>query len=165
MNLVNQGRLSASKRYEEQAREDLEKSLSLIQQYGFIELEDLANRHMGRLVHDQALRSAGDPAEQVQLLQKAREFFEKGLRIALETDDPNEELENLTEIAFLTDDLVRAYKEQKRNKSLNQPEKVEVESYLKRLDEGLEKHRQSERQTYKFAVFENLIKIEKAAEA
>lgn len=165
MNLFNQGRISASERYENRAKEDLDESLRLIQQYGFVELEDLANRHMGRLVHDQALRSAGDPAEQVQLLQKARKYFEKGLRIALETDDLNEELENLTEMAFLTDDLVRAYKARKRGRSLNQPEKVEVESYIKRLDEGLEKHRQSGRQTYQFPVFENLLKIEKAAYA
>jgi tetratricopeptide (TPR) repeat protein len=158
--LFDQDRFEDSDRYEKLAREDIEESLALCDQFGFE--KHAVNRRMGRLVHDQAKR-ATDLKESLNLLEKARSYFEKGLQAAKDNDNTLEKLENLTELAFLVDDRLEAQKQLSDSKSLNQEQIENGRRDIEALREGLERHRNDPFVIYQFPVFEHLLELEEGA--
>jgi len=162
MTLYDLGRTDSSQDYDRRAEEDIEASLELCDRYGFIHELDTANRRMGRLLHDRgAFRTEDDPDKQIELLGQALQHFEAALQIAQDTGDVLEELECLTEIAFLADDrmtiLSRHYPE------IARAEEKDLSDYIERLRQGIERHRDDEPRIYQFSVFENLLSIEEGA--
>ncbi|MCZ7542706.1 MAG: hypothetical protein M5R40_03830 [Anaerolineae bacterium] len=138
------------------AESDLEDSLYLCRRYYIIDERDTAHRRKGRYLHDRAvwLYRAGRVDEARRALDHARQEFEEGLRFATRTNDVLEEFENLTEIAFLANDLVTIAGEH--------PTTVH-NGYIDRLSGALDKHRADEARLFQFAVFENLLQIEQGA--
>lgn len=156
----NKNRKESSASFEERAQEDIETSLKLCEQYGFVQESHTAHRRMGRLLHDRAFRVA-DPKQQIDLLDQALQFFEKGLQIAQEVGNTLEELENLTEIAFLADDRVAILRQHFPDKAREEEKKIT--KYIERLRQGIERHKDDDPRIYQFSVFENLLKIEEGA--
>ena len=163
LNLQHQEREESSQDYDERAFNDIHASLELCERFGFVELRAIIHRRLGRLFHDRALRITNDPNEQFKLLKQALNHFETGLQIARENNDTLEELENLTEIAFLSDDFIAVYRQRNPNKQLKKIEKAEVAGYIERLRRGIDAHRTDQPCIYQFPVFENLLKIELGA--
>lgn len=160
MSLYNADRIESSRQYNDLAYGDIINSLQLCQQYGLVTEQDTASRRLGRLLHDQAFRTE-DLEERLNLLDQARQYFEVGLQIALDTKDVLEELENLTEIAFLADDRIATLRRSHPDKA--KKEEKDVAEYIERLREGIERHRIDQPRIYQFPVFENLLKIEEGA--
>ncbi len=136
---------------------DLEESLYLCERFYIMEERSTAHRRRGRSLHDRALwffRDKGDVARAKLALDAAREQLKKGLHFARQTDNVLEEFENLTELAFLADDLVTI--------AGAHPATV-YDDYITPLSEALEAHRRDEARLYQFDVFENLLRIELGA--
>ena len=89
--------------YDAEAETDIRRSLGLCDTYALSDVSDTAHRRMGRLLHDIALRET-NPKIKIDLLDQALGEFEHGLLAAVDTRDTLEELESLTEIAFLADE-------------------------------------------------------------
>ena len=149
---------TASKRYQKESLDDLEKGLYLCEKFRLVDERDTANRRMGRWLHDSASRLKSEDKDlAVKLLNEARRYFEQGLKFAKDSEDVLEELENLTEIAFLVDDLVEV---------AGISSELQIEEYqedIKQLSDTLEKYRNDSTRIYQFEVFENLLRLEKGA--
>lgn len=143
------------------AKLDIELSLRLCNQHLINPEQDTANRRMGRLLHDQALsyQKEGSYSQAQKFLEEAQKYFERGLKYAIETEDVLEELENLTEIAFLVDDFTRV------TELLTDEQTKRYETLIERFSVALEGHRQDKERIYQFTVFENLLNLEKGAYA
>lgn len=163
MDLFNQERRQSSQMYDHLAFQDIQASLELCELFGYFDSRDIVYRRLGRLYHDRAFRFADALDEQLKLLNQAQGYFETALRIARQSGHTLEELENLTEIAFLSDDLVRVYKNRSSIRKLNAEEEKEVRANIEQLRQGIERHQNDEPRIYQFPVFENLLKIEEAA--
>lgn len=160
--LYGQGRRESSQRYDERAQEDIQASINLCEKYGFTQYLDTAYRRLGRLFHDRgAFRTEGDPGKQIELLDEALEYFERAFQIARETGDALEELECLTEIAFLADDRMRILRRYDTGRA--EEEEGKLREYIERLRQGIEAHRDDDPRIYQFPVFENLLRIEEGA--
>lgn len=158
--LFDQTRTQAAEEYDQRAQEDIERSITLCEQNGYIQNSDSVYRHMGRLLHDRYFRRS-DPNERLALLDEAQAYFEKALSSAEATEDMAEVFECLTEIAFLADDrisIIRQHFSEREEEELNR-----AQVYIHRLEEALEKHRQVEYPIHHLPVFENLLMIEKGA--
>jgi tetratricopeptide (TPR) repeat protein len=158
--LFDQDRFGACDEYEKRAREDIDESLELCDQFGF--QKHTVNRRMGRLLHDQAKR-ASDLEGSLKLLEKARSYFEKGLQAAKDNENTLDELENLTELAFLVDDRLEAQKQLSDSRSLSQKQIENGRRDIEALREGLERHRNDPFVIYQFPVFEHLLELEEGA--
>jgi len=138
----------------DQSRQDIEGSLYLCEKYQLDDERDTACRRLGRLSHD--LGMAQENKEQaIQYFEAAHEYFVRGLGFARQTREVLEELENLTELAFLADDAIDIYGSEKA-----------TEKYLDAVDElakALEKHENDPRRIYQYPVFVALLKMERAA--
>ena len=161
-NLYVLGRQIRSLEYDEKAFADINTALSLCKQVGFVGITPRVLRRMGRLLHDRYFR-ADDLNEQESMLNKALGFFEQSLELARKTDNTLEELETLTEIAFLGDDLSRIYKQKKPYGHLRPEELDIVKKYVTQFRDGIEAHRKDVPKIYQFDVFDNLLKMEEAA--
>lgn len=139
------------------ARRDVEASLYLCEKYQLDDERDTASRRLGRLSHDLALMAHGRGEIELALakLEEAYNYFKQGLEYAKKTKETLEELENLTELAFLADDSVVFYG------------RKAVPEYYRRavdeLEEGLKKHKKDPQRIYQYPVFEALWKMEQAA--
>jgi tetratricopeptide (TPR) repeat protein len=139
------------------AREDIEESLYLCEKYQVRDERDTANRRLGQVLDDLAMHAleAGDRTMFHEYLEQAKARFEAGLKYARETHDSFEELLNLSELAFMIDDI-----ESSPGSKELPPE------YRGRLAEfklGLDKHRKDPYRIYQFPVLENLYKLVHAA--
>lgn len=152
------GQLESAEEYDHQAYDDIEKSLDICRRYGFVDNIDTANRRMGRLFHDRALRSS-DPHQIVGFLNKAREYFTIALQAAESTGDVLEELENLTETAFLADDRLQYFNKYRPHEEI-QAERNKLERDIHRLAAALRRHRNDRSQIYQYPVFQYLLEIE-----
>lgn len=163
-NLYTLERREKSREYDKKAYNDLEAAMVLCEQYGFIEISARVHRRIGRLLHDRYFRT-DDLHQQETLLKEALAYFEDAIQIAQKTGSTLEELEALTEIAFLGDDLVRLYKQQEPYDKLQPEEHELVQQYTNRLRQGIEAeaHRDDRPRIYQFDVFDNLLKMEEAA--
>ncbi len=162
-NLYAQERQESSRHYDGLAFKDIESSLTLCQDYGFVEISARGYRRMGRLLHDRFFRT-DDPDKQDRWLAESLTFLNKGLQAARDRNDVLEELEILAEIAFLGDDHARIYKDRHPGKSLPIKKRKEIEkNHVGRLRRGIKKHKEDEQVVYHFRVFENLLKLEDAA--
>lgn len=141
------------------AERDVQESLYICKKYRIKEERDTANRRMGRILHDRAIRELekGKRKDARELLEKARAHFEEGLKYAKETNDDLEILSNQTELAFIYDDFVRVVG------SKNVP--VQYKNSLRDLKRVLYEHRKKPVQIYQLKVFENEYKLEEAATA
>lgn len=141
----------------EKAEKDVQESLYICKKYRIKEERDTANRRMGRILHDRAIRELekGKRKEAQQLLEKARTHFEEGLKYAKETNDDLEILSNQTELAFIYDDFVRVVG------SSSLPPRYK--GSLRDLKSLLKEHRKKPFRIYQFEVFENEYKLEEAA--
>ncbi len=148
---------------ERQARRDMNESLELCRRHGLTQISATAYRRRGRLSHDQALRT-DDRQSRLRLLRQALDDLERGLAFAIETRDMLEELENLTEIAFLADDFASA---RFPNGGANPDLLLEERRYIERLRSGLAEKRNQASEgkplIFQFPVFENLLEIELGA--
>jgi tetratricopeptide (TPR) repeat protein len=148
---------SVIQEYLDKARQDVEESLYLCEKYQLNDERDTAYRRLGRIAHDLGLMVywQGEVKQAQEKLEEAYAYFKQGLGYAEKTEDTLEELENLTELAFLADDSVVFYGREA------------VPEYYYRavdeLDEGLKKHREDAQLPYLYPVFEALWKMEKAA--
>jgi tetratricopeptide (TPR) repeat protein len=156
--LAEDKELDESKRqnYIDNALQNIEQSLYLCERYQ-LESGDTANRRMGRLYHDLALYdlAKGEKVKAQEHLEKAKSYFENGLTLARKSGDILEELEILSERAFLVDDFIALAGSKTRSKR-----------HYKALDdfkETLEKHRRDKFRIYQFPVFEHLYSLEKGA--
>lgn len=148
-----------SKRYGGLAKKDLEESLFLFEKYPIKGEKDTTHRRMGRLIHDQALELKKKRKSQaIKLLNEAQKFFEQALVYARESNNVREELENLTEIAFLVDDMAEIT-------GISEDIQLKYDTYINQLSQTIEKHRQDEFRIYQFEVFQNLLKLEQGAYA
>lgn len=142
--------------YAQKAKEDIEKSLYLCEKYQHKDERDTAYRRRGRLAHDLALMMQERDVNQArEKLEEAYQDFKRGLEFARETKETLEELENLTELAFLADDSVRIYGRE-----------AIPDYYRKAVDEledALKKHRKDPQRIYQYPVFEALWEMERAA--
>lgn len=143
----------------EKAEQDVRESLYICKKYRIKEERDTANRRMGRILHDRAIRKLekGNLKEARQLLEEARSYFEEGLKYAKETNDDLEILSNQTELAFIYDDFVRVVG------AKNVP--LHYKNSLRDLKRMLAEHRKKPIRIYQFEVFENEYKLEEAAKA
>ncbi|MBN8580352.1 MAG: toll/interleukin-1 receptor domain-containing protein [Anaerolineae bacterium] len=141
------------------AEKDVQESLYICKKYRIKEERDTANRRMGRILHDRAIRELekGRRKEARQLLEEARNHFEEGLKYAKETNDDLEILSNQTELAFIYDDFVRTVGKEKVPQ--------EYRAAMKDLKDVLDEHRDKPFRIYQFEVFENEVKLEEAATA
>jgi tetratricopeptide (TPR) repeat protein len=143
--------------YVEKARKDIEESLYLCEKYQLDDERDTAYRRLGRLSHDLGLMAhgRGEVKQALEKLDEAYQYFKQGLEYAKKTKETLEELENLTELAFLVDDSVVFY------------EREAVPEHYRRavdeLEEGLKKHKKDPQRIYQYPVFEALLKMEQAA--
>jgi tetratricopeptide (TPR) repeat protein len=102
-----------------------------------------------------------NPKEQLDWLRQARPLFEKALSMAESTQDVLEILENLTELAFLTDDyliVLKSYDPKKFEK-----EKKRAYQDIERFREYIKEYKKDEDKIFQFPVFQNLLEIEQAA--
>ena len=162
MVLFEQGRYDASNDYEERAQNDLQRCLDLCDQYGITE-KHTAYRRMGRLLHDQAMRT-DDMDNRLDLLRQAKGYFEKGLHAARDRKNVLEELENLTEIAYLVDDRLDAIKIKQGKLTQNDLDLGDQD--IERLREVVEKIKErGERgqELFHFEVFQHLLELEEGA--
>jgi len=140
------------------ALENMQASLYICQKYQIDHERDTACRRIGRLYHDRALISI-EQQQDKQVIQKnlqtAHDYFEEGLKYALNTKDDLEEFENLTEMAFLLDDAIEALG------ANNVP--AEFRNALENLEKALKKHKNDKIRIYQYPVFENLMRLERAA--
>ncbi len=143
--------------YVEKARKDIQESLYLCEKYQLNDERDTAYRRLGRLSHDLGLMAfgRGEVKQAQEKLEEAYGYFKRGLGYAQNTQEALEELENLTELAFLADDSVVFY------------EREPIPEYYRRavdeLEEGLKGHKKDPRRIYQYPVFEALWKMERAA--
>ena len=148
---------------ERRAKRDMDDGLELCRRFGLTQISATAHRRRGRLPHDQALRT-NDLQIRLKLLRQALGHFEAGLKFAVDSGDMLEELENLTEIAFLADDFADA----RFPNGCPDPHLLEQEyGYIERLRSALaEKCQQASEGRpliFQFHVFENLLDIELGA--
>jgi tetratricopeptide (TPR) repeat protein len=143
--------------YLDKARQDVDQSLYLCEKYQLDDERDTAYRRLGRIAHDLGLMEyrQGNAKQAQERLEEAYAYFKRGLGYAEKSVDTLEELENLTELAFLADDSVVFY-------GLDA-----VPDYYYRavdeLEDGLKKHGEAPQRLYLYPVFEALWKMEKAA--
>lgn len=157
MQLFNQHRLDVSSEYFSRATEDVETAMSLCENNGFIEVLDTAYRRLGRLFHDKAIKlyRSRAPQEDVLLaLNEAKAKFDFAIRISEDSADEFERLENLTEVAFLVDDMIQLG---------GGVMPVEWSNHIHNLEEALNELRTRPVRPYTFEVFEHLLELEKAA--
>ena len=153
------GRLDLSKEFEVEAKKDIETSLGLCQQLGYIPDSVTAIRRLGRLYHDQMFRTQ-ETELKTDYLKQAREKFEEALRLARTHKMTLEILENLTEIAFLADDNLTIAQEHSSEEFEAQRKQAvvdirELENYITNLPQ--------KEHVYQFPVFQHLLEIEQAA--
>jgi tetratricopeptide (TPR) repeat protein len=143
--------------YCSQAQKDITESLYLCEKYQLDDERDTAYRRLGRLSHDRELIALADNNfEQArEKLEEAYQYFRRGLEFARKTRETLEELENLTELAFLTDDAIAIYRNEKV------PE--HYQGTVKELEKALKKHQKDPQRIYQYPVFEALMKMEQAA--
>ncbi len=142
--------------YIENAIQNIEQSLYLCERFQ-LESADTAHRRMGRLHHDLALYELEkrEKAKAKEHLEQARTYFESGLVLARKSEDVLEELEILSERAFLVDDFIALT-------GSKTPSKKHYQA-LDDFNETLEKHRKDKFRIYQFPVFESLYTLEKGA--
>jgi len=156
----DEGRIHRAQEYDEIAGQDIEASLELCTKFGYTTELDTVNRRMGRLVHDRYFRT-NSPDSKRSYLARAYSFFNKALKLAQANNDTVEEMEALTEIAFLADDYVSLAKDfypDELSEALKQGE-----SYIQMLVDGLDRHKTDSHRIFQFEVFEGLCLIEQAA--
>ncbi|KAA0259715.1 MAG: tetratricopeptide repeat protein, partial [Chloroflexi bacterium] len=141
--------------YSEKAHADIEDSLYLCEKYQLEDERDTAYRRHGRLSHDLGLiaHERGDAARARKELEEAYQYFQLGLKFAKKTRETLEELENLTELAFLADDAILIY-----GKGNVPPH---YQGAVKELEKALKEHKSDP--LYQYPVFEALLKMEQAA--
>jgi tetratricopeptide (TPR) repeat protein len=149
---------SVIQEYVKKARKDIKESLYLCEKYQLDDERDTAYRRLGRLSHDLGFMAHGrGEVEQAQeRLEEAYKYFKRGLEYAQKTKETLEELEHLTELAFLADDSVVFYG---MNKAVPEYYRRAVDE----LEEGLKKHKKDPKRIYQYPVFEALWKMEQAA--
>jgi len=164
--LYEQGRVGASQDYVERARKDFQESIEYCEQYGleyaFKKEFSTAARRMGRLFHDQALREP-DIRQRLKVLEQARSYFEKGLDMSTNVENVLEELENLTELAFLVDDRLATQKTLSTNNTLSRDQVRDGEQDIKRLRDSLKRHGKDRVKIFQFDVFLHLLEMEEGA--
>lgn len=148
--------------FDRKAHQSIEDALELCQEYGFLELSATVKRRMGRLLHDRYFRT-DNLDQKMSLLQDALSYFEDALEVAVDTKNVQEELETLTEIAFLGDDLTRIYKKKEPFEALLPEEQEQIRQYIERLRDGIKSHEDDPTPIYPFKVFRNLLQMEEAA--
>jgi tetratricopeptide (TPR) repeat protein len=137
------------------AFEDIEQSLYLCEKYQLDDERDTGYRRLGRLLHDRAMTLNIETPESFKKdMEDSYKNLQQGLRYAKKTGDVLEELENLTELAFLADDAISVLGEDEA------PRYKEAVGYLKR---ALADHQNDPRQIYVYPVFEALLAMEQAA--
>jgi len=143
----------------EKAEKDVRESLYICKKYRIKDERDTANRRIGRIFHDRAIRAKekGKYIEAQQLLEKARNYFVEGLQYAKDTGDDLETLSNQTELAFIYDDFVHVVG------ANNVPS--EYKNSLRDLRRLLKEHGKKTSRIYQFTVFKNEYKLEEAATA
>lgn len=148
--------------YDEKAEKDIQEAYDLCLRYGLLNLLDTISRRRGRLLHDRGYRSV-DTEKKLEYFALALKEFEDALRIARDTGDAQEELENLREIAFLADDHADAIVKYETDSAKIKEEYVKLESYIRQFRETLQKRSKEDRGLYNQNVFEALLTLEMAA--
>ncbi len=137
------------------AFEDIEKSLYLCEKYQLDDERDTGYRRLGRLLHDRAMTlNKGNLESFKKDLEEAYENLQQGLKYAKETGDVLEELENLTELAFLVDDAISV---------LGEDEAPRYKEAVRKLEKALKDHKNDRGRIYVYPVFEALLAMEQAA--
>ena len=154
------GRLVRSKELDEKAETDIRLSLERCQQFGLVSESVTASRRLGRLYHDRMFRTE-ELEERLDLLGQARPLFKEALAKAESIQDVLEILENLTELAFLTDDYLTVLKSYDPKRF--EKEKEQAYQDIENLREYIENYEEEEDQIYQFPVFQYLLEIEQAA--
>ena len=157
--LYSQGRTEASADFDHRAEKDIQDCLDLCDQYGFDDEKHTALRRMGRLLHDRALRK-DDPDESLSLLTQARRYTVEGVQVAQRAGNHLEELENLTELAFLVDDRAEALNRLGR---LDAKARRESRDDIERFREGIESYSAVQLRIYQAPVFKHLLELEEGA--
>ena len=143
--------------YVEKARIDMEESLYLCKKHQLDDERDTAYRRLGRLSHDFALAALNQ--NEIVLAQKklegAYEYFTRGFDDAKKTKEVLEELENITEMAFLLDDAIEVFGKNQVPDHYN--------NALGELENTLKKHANDKPRIHQFPVFEALLKLEQGA--
>lgn len=67
------------------------------------------------------------------------------------------------QIAFLADDLIRAYRRRNLSGELTSKEEKEVKGYLDQLEQRIHRHENDDPRIYQFEVFRDLLEIERGA--
>lgn len=150
-------RPSANKLFR-QGEEDLEKSLYLCERSNILSGRATAYRNLARLRHEHAIRLIEDRRHSAALKQilEVRTLLEHALRFARETRDAFEELNTLTNMAFLADDLAVI--------KPSEAERLYLET-IPQLEGALEAEARKAAPLYQLEVFHNLLKTERAAYA
>jgi tetratricopeptide (TPR) repeat protein len=137
------------------AFEDIEQSLYLCEKYQLNDERDTGYRRLGRLLHDRAMTlNIETPGSFKKDLEDAYENLQQGLKYAKDTGDVLEELENLTELAFLADDAISV---------LGEDEAPRYKEAVRKLEQALKEHKNDPRKVYVYPVFEALLAMEQAA--
>jgi len=137
------------------AFEDIEQSLYMCEKYQLDDERDTGYRRLGRLLHDRAMTlNKGNLVSFKKDLEDAYENLQQGLKYAKETGDVLEELENLTELAFLADDAISV---------LGEDEAPRYKEAVRKLEQALKEHKNDPSRIYVYPVFEALLAMEQAA--
>lgn len=158
MDLYYQHRKESVEKYSRFAENDIDKAREICQNYGLLGQMRTIFRRKGRILHDRALR-ATNPEDKLRFLKSAKKQF----RVALNYSTSNvlEELETLTEIAFLGDDIIDAkisIGEENAEQVFNSAENLSNE-----LKNGLATHKDDIPLLYQYPVFQLLLIMEEAA--
>lgn len=158
MDLYYQHRKESVERYSRSAEVDIDKAREICQKYGLLQQMRTIFRRKGRILHDRALR-ATSPQEKLRFLDSAEKQFRTGLKYS--PSNVLEELETLTEVAFLGDDFIDA----KVSIGKENAERVfeGAENLANELKNGLANHKDDLPLLYQYPVFELLLLMEEAA--
>lgn len=158
MDLYYQRRQESVARYAKSAEKDIDEARRICQTYKLFSDLRAIFRRKGRILHDYALRAASSKDKLVYLTNALKQF-RTGLEYS--TSNVQEELETLTEIAFLGDDFIDA------KVSLGREGAEIIFDYANELANelkvGLEAHRKDDPQLFQYPVFELLLLMEEAA--
>lgn len=155
------GRETPCLEHDERSYRDTDASVDICERYNFIDKLATAYRRKGRLYHDRYFRAELTGFSERYWLDKSLDLFDKGYKIAHKHHLALEEFENLTEKAFLGDDLIAHVKKHSPSQLVIEIQKAK--DNLNLLHDLIEEHGKSDIKIYQYPVFIHLAELEDGA--